>query len=526
MAEGILPLRPRTTHDTYDKNVRRFARSPSTGITTGYLTYVSCATGEVALIDRIVIRGLTNDGATNLTVTFEINGVDCPLHLLGVLDARHGDTLILRPNGNLVVGSGSSLKAKASSGTVATCSVYYRKMSLTKALHERLIPTTIPLVASTNSTAAGGTVAGTAKAIVTAVPGYSIEVLGFYLTGHNYNAAADSIALAFWDGTGTMYTPPATKAATAHPIHIGHAQGANIAFTPRVLVDDTQGCIQGPAGYGLYIQATANLAGATPTADYIVMYRLVKAERQLHRTTVALTGAAETQITVARPIPLTTPASGTLQIVRNDGTQTGLLYSSYSGSVFTFTAAQAFNGAGATDDADVNSLVWTDDVQDVNDPRGATSQPLVRQRKFWVNTIAAATTFVDGSELTTPFFGTAPTDGVVKIKGHIAGYVAQRASGVFTGIASPAGVVIGAGAATAIALVGNVGLDDANPNGADSDTSRAVQDTDELVTCNISQLPSYLAYQGTAGDIVARSQTTWGTFASFRDTTGFAGLPT
>lgn len=528
MAEAISVQYPRATIDQFDKNVRRFVRSAVTGITSSYTTAITTVAGEVALIDKIVMRAQTNDAATNTTITFEVNGTgnDIPFHFPGVLDNRRQDQIILEPRGNWVIQPSQTLKVKASANNIATCNIYYRRMSLVKALEEKLIPTTLPNVASTNTASGGGTAANTAKIIVTGVAGYQIEVLGFYFTGHNYNAATDRTILGFWEGTGTFYTAPATKAATAWPIHVVHVGGANVTFAPRVIVNDTQGCIQGPAGYSLYIQSTANLAGATPTGDFVVMYRMVKAERQLHRTTVALTAAGETAIVVARTIPPTTPASGTLQIVRNDGTQTGIVYSSYTGSTFTITST-AFNGSGATDDADVGSLVWTDDHMEINDPRGALGQNLVRRKKFWCNTIAAATTFVDGSESANIIFeayDAQDTDVVIKMKGHVASYITQRAAAPFNATGMPAGVILGGGAASGVAFFGNISLNDANPDGADVDTSRQVVEGDELVTCNFSQSPSFLAYQGAAGDIAARSQTVWGTFSSNRDTTGFASF--
>lgn len=530
MAEAASVQYPRATVDQLDKNVRRMVRSPTTGITNAYTTILTTVAGEVALIDKIVMRAQTNDAATNVTVTFEVNGTgnDIPFHFPGVVDNRRQDQIILEPRGNWVIQPSQAFKVKATANNIATCNIYYRRMSLVKALEEKLIPASLPNVASTNTASAGGTAANTAKIIVTGVAGFSIEVLGFYFTGHNYNAATDRTILGFWEGTGTFYTAPATKAATAWPIHIVHVGGANLGYAPRVLVNDTQGCIQGPAGYSLYIQSTANLAGATPTGDFVVLYRMVKCERQIHRTTVALTAAGETSIVVARTIPNTTPASGTLQIVRNDGTQTGIVYSSYTGSTFTITSS-AFNGSGATDDADVGSLVWTDDHMEVNDPRGALGQNINRRRKFWCNTIAAATTFVDGSELSNLIFetfDTGDTDAVVKIKGHVASYIAQRAVAPFNATGMPAGVILGAGAASGVALLGNISLNDANPDGAEVDTSRQVVEGDELVPCNFSQAPAFLAYQGASGDIVARSQTVWGVLSSNRDTTGFAAFLT
>jgi hypothetical protein len=100
----------------------------------------------------------------------------------------------------------------------------------------------------------------------------AIEILGIYLTGHNFNAAADDIRLGFWDSTtGGSFTGGGAM------VFRGWAMGASNVFQPRVLIDDTRGCIQSALGADLYIQASANLAGATPTADYVVLYRKIRA---------------------------------------------------------------------------------------------------------------------------------------------------------------------------------------------------------------------------------------------------------
>jgi len=99
----------------------------------------------------------------------------------------------------------------------------------------------------------------------------AIEILGFYCTGHNYNAASDNIRLGFWDDT-----TGGSFASGGASVMVSYARGVAAFWAPQVLVNNTQGCIQGALGSDLYIQATANMAGATPTADYVVMYRRVR----------------------------------------------------------------------------------------------------------------------------------------------------------------------------------------------------------------------------------------------------------
>jgi len=59
---------------------------------------------------------------------------------------------------------------------------------------------------------------------------------------------------------------------------------------------------------------------------------------------ISLNGQVETQLTVNTAIPSDTPASGTIRIVNDSGFDRPVAYASFSGSVFTFTGAEAFNG--------------------------------------------------------------------------------------------------------------------------------------------------------------------------------------
>lgn len=278
-----------TTYTEADRGSTRFAQATLTMVGTGTVTGASapirCQTNEVALIDEIVITARVNDAATNVSCSLMVDGAltgdgtdskECKIHFPGEADATgfaHTQRVMLQPKGNWVVNPGKTFWVKSNTASVMGCHIKYRHKLLTQALNDGDIRPagTMPAVASTNSVAAGGTAAATAKAIVAADAGYAIEVLGFYLTGHNFNAAADDIRLGFWNGTTGTFT----DGTNGKMIFRGWAQAANAVFAPRVLVDDTRGCIQGPVGDGLYIQASANLAGATPPADYVVMYRKV-----------------------------------------------------------------------------------------------------------------------------------------------------------------------------------------------------------------------------------------------------------
>lgn len=251
-----------------------FTRSSVLALPTSYQAAGSepiiCKANEVALIDEIEVSMLSNDANTNAIVTLRVNGIDVPINFPGTTDLVRTERLVWRPRGNLVVHPGQTLAAKASATLVSQLFIRFRKKGLTQAIADGDIAGGggLPNVASTNTVAGSGTSAGTAKAIVPAVAGKSVEILAMLFTGHNYNAAADAIRLSFFDGSTTHST-----------IARAWRQGATARYAQPLVIGNTDGCIQGPAGFGVYITPTVNLAGATPTADWVVVYRYIPESR-------------------------------------------------------------------------------------------------------------------------------------------------------------------------------------------------------------------------------------------------------
>lgn len=269
---------------------------PGAGVadTYGATAAVTCGSTQVALIDEIIITRTTLDSAANTTVTIRVNGAEMPFHFPSTADLAKSDVITWRPKGNLVVMPSQTLNAKSSVAGQTSIFVRFRLMEQTKAIQLGLMKGWQPVglftsaglpsgtqsylggIATTNSDAAStgyagaGTATGTAKVLVRGITGYSIEILGFTYTGHNYNAAADNTLLGFWDGTTGTFASNSAK--IIRPYH----RGANAIWSPRILIGDTHGCIQGASGAGLYIAQTANLSGATPKADFNVLYRFVK----------------------------------------------------------------------------------------------------------------------------------------------------------------------------------------------------------------------------------------------------------
>lgn len=258
------------------------AATPTTVLGTENL--LAARTGEVILIDELRIQGHTNDAATNLTVNIQINDQTLPFHLSGTSNARRHETLVWKPKGMLMLHPGKTLRAWASTSNLAYVSGRYRTMTVQKAAElGYLSGGTLPNVASTNSVTGSGTTADTEKQIIAPLAGHYVEILGFTCTGHNFNAALDSSLLAFWDGTTGTFGNDAVK------VFRNYHRGVPGVYQAKTLVGNTRGCIQGPAGYGVYILQTTNVAGSTPTADFNVIYRYRKATECIANTGAEMT---------------------------------------------------------------------------------------------------------------------------------------------------------------------------------------------------------------------------------------------
>lgn len=533
---NVLTKRPTNTRfDDVDTDKKRYMHTANGGIGTSYASptrtgsthqdpIITCSATEVAFIDRIIINCSTGDGVANVNVTMEINGVDCVFHFVSADDTARNKVYDLRPVGNMVVNPSQTVRIKCGTITWSDAEVEYRKYTLSEAYRLGLLDGgTIPSVASTNSITGSGTSSGTAKKIVDCPAGYQIRVLGFYHTGHNYNTAADSSALGFWEETGTFYTPPATKATTAHMVCVAHARGANEGFAPNIFVDDTEGCIEGPEGYSLYIQQSANIAGATPAADFVVMYQLVQAQHGIQSTTLttALTGGTETSIVVADSIFPDVPSIVTVNVIADDGTVVTATSSSWTSKTFT-VASTDFSSHNASVGAKVTfkRLLST-----VNDPRGSTAQSIVRPKKWWASTVAAATSLSNpATDATNPVFSTYAsdnTDMLVKVKGFVGSYIVNRPT---TLSISLGGFVRGALASSAVPVTGFMHMADSSYAGVEANTSRCNYSCNRSIVCNWSQTPAFMAYDDSSGTMTARFQLAWGTITPYKNATNYESI--
>lgn len=490
-----IPLTPLNSLAQTDQWEFQIARSGATGLTTSLGSAgISCAADEVALVDSIEIASISNDAATNVKVTCEVNGTELYFNLPGVANIRRTETIRWDPKGALVVQPSGTMKWKASVVGTTSVVVTFRKMKTTKAMSLGYLSPTIPTVASTNTVAGSGTSAATAKAIITGVAGKYIEILGFTCTGHNFNAAQDSIAIGFWDGT------TGTFANTANKVFRAYASGANPAFAPKVVVNNTDGCIKGPVGLGLYVIATTNLAGATTPADFNVIYRLVPAQlrRDSYKLATALTGGTETSVVVDKTIPTSTATTGTLTI-QGASSAVEVAYTTYSGSTFTI-ASTNFSSNNAAVGRDVSVAHY---VVPVNDPKGATAQPANRMSSWWSYT--EADTPLYSGDATATFFASTIPSCQVKIHGHAMSFLSDVPS-----VGNAAAIWIG-DTITGGAPLGNLVVLADDGNGAECSRHYV---SERMLSCTSSQAPAFMAYEVVANEVIGRSQLAWGTFGS------------
>jgi len=283
---------PRNTRRWDESDVGEYGviRSGVGGVGTATITNanapIRCEANQVAIIDEVYMTCRINDLSTNQTCFININGRTSgelgapstraadvlPFHFPGHIDFVRNEQIRLRPRGGMVVHPSSTLWVNAAAaGGQIHCDIKYRKKSLVAAIRDGDISPNggLPMCASTNSVTGSGTVAGTAKQIIAGQFGLGIEILGIYLTGHNYNTATDDIRLGFWNGGGSF------AGGQGLMLFRGYFKGVAAVWAPKVIIENTQGAIQGNSFDSLYIQATANVAGATPKADYVVMYRMV-----------------------------------------------------------------------------------------------------------------------------------------------------------------------------------------------------------------------------------------------------------
>lgn len=481
------------------------ARTTYTGIGSGYgVSYPTTGSGFGAdfglVIDEIVFSGITNDAATNFTITLNLNGKELPFHIPGTADASESFRLSIKPKCMTIFGSTENfINIKASVASSAHAFIRYRKVRAADIM-KMWEGGGVPQFASTNSVTGSGTSAGTAKAIVTGVAGYSVQILGFYVTGHNYNSAADSIKLGYWDGTtGTTFDTGGKIVFRAH------ARGANKIFAPKVLVNDTKGCIMGPAGYGLYIQATTNMAGATPTADINVIYRLVKCEEQTDKYALNATysGGSVTSIVMTTNIHPSTPNSGTIKVTRADGTISSIAYTAYSGATVTIASTDF-----STNNATAGSLATiTASYPEVANPTGAVGVEPRRGPSWWVfdeTTPALGGGLGDNVE----WFASTTTDRAVRILGY-AGSAACGATG-----GASAQTFIGVGATGVSGILGGQMLHQSMQDAGAAVVTRSWAEDDTCMVCRVSQTPGFAGIDPGDTAVTVCSQLAWGKFGS------------
>lgn len=422
----------------------------------------------------------------------EVNGKEIYFDFPGNMSSRSSQSIVWEPKGAMVVQPSQVMKWKASKSGSISVTVTYRKMQLTKAASLGYLTPSMPTVASTNSVAGSGFTGGTQKAIVAATAGSYVEILGFTATGHNFSASQDSMLLAFWDGNGTF-------SSACKKIFRAQCCGIDTKFAPKVIVNNTDGCIRGPVGYGVYVLPSSNITGATPPADINIIYRLVKAPQQTDSYTLATAlTTTETAVVVNRAIPLSTAPTGTLFITSTAGTVVSVAYTAYSGS--TFTVNQDFTSTPVAVGQKVAVQFY---YTPVNEPAGTVSQTPNRLGKWWAYTEADVPTYA--ANTVTAIFSGLPSS-MVKITGHAMSLIAD----VATVAPNTTSMWIGADISTGFALGPLLALED---DGLGAECSRHMV-SEQLLISSAAQAPAFYASEIVANEVPARSQLAWGTIGS------------
>jgi hypothetical protein len=463
---------------------------------------------HVALIDEIVLTARTNDAATNVTALIHINGqtinvLGAPatvaphvlrFHFPGAANVVRSDKIHLRPLGKMIVKPSSTLWVQASAVTQIGCQISFRVKSTIAALRDGdLSPNgELPAVASTNSVAAAGTVADTAKNIIPGVAGKSIEILGLYHTGHNFAAGQDDNRLGFWNGvTGTF-------AANGSMVMRLFAMGADPRWAPRVLIDDTRGCIQGPVGEGVFIQASANMASANDDkASYVVSWRYVPSPIPLVAAGVADSGTTTTMVDAAL---IATSIQMIGKVIRfTSGANMGQyrIITAFASATGTVTWVLVLPAAVViTDTFDIV------EVKDVATPTGVVGQAPIGRKKFWYTTELDPT-----GNLTVPLFPTSVitasgSSNELVLHGHVC-------SGVFVDSNES---IAGMGLGALPAIVGWSEYTSSKGDGNAVTVANSWSRHGANLTANIAGNPGFVAIEGGPEQFTSRFQLCWGTF--------------
>jgi len=497
----------------YRKSAKSSFLSVGVGAVASPNETIRCNADQVALIDEIVMTCRTNDSSVAVDAIFNFNGRTtgvlgspdtlapkvCRFHFPSLANTGRTDRMHLRPLGKMIVRPSSTLSVQASVGSQLSVQISYRMKNLVAAIRDGDISSNgeLPLMASTDSVGAGGSVAATAKNIIPGVAGKVVEILGFYHTGHNNNnAASDSNRLGFWDGVTGTFTGNGSMVMRAY------AMGVDPRWAPRILVDDTNGCIQGPVGEGVYIQASANMASATDDrASYVVNYRYVPAPVPVVAGGIADGGGSTTTMVdaalIATPFQLIGKAirftSGSAANIGQYRTITS--FNTTNGTVTWILALPAVTAA-----ADTYDIV---EVLDQAIPTGVVGQAPISRRKFWFSTEVDPT-----GNTQTPLFDSSSISAQGSTEMVLNGHCG---SGTFADTnESIAGMTLGA-------FPTNVGWSEyvnamGDRNGVTVSNSWSRYGANLPATLSSSGPPAFMAIESGADQFVSRFQVCWGRF--------------
>nr|MBP7572309.1 hypothetical protein [Acidobacteriota bacterium] len=250
----------------------KHSSSAAGGAATSAQTYITTGAGQVAVIDKIVLRCALADAAASplsvkLTLTLNGSTMDFAWRTFDGATAGFaaGRVYTLRPKGSLVVNPSSSLTMTSDTLGIVFARVDYRMVGIEEAISAGY------LAGTTFNITHGNLVSGTRTALISAATVTSsrcLEINGFAITGNmatSTGASPGSVLLEFSDGS-THRKIVRNCYSSADPEH----------NNPMIVSDCV---IRGPAGYGLYVTANKTVSG-TDIVRASVWGRYVPSDRQ------------------------------------------------------------------------------------------------------------------------------------------------------------------------------------------------------------------------------------------------------
>lgn len=255
---------------------RTLIATPNAAGIGGSVNYLTTKADEVFLIDEIHLFATRTASATNNTVSIVVNGVSIPINLPGAARTNRPE-FHAYPRGTMFLRPSQTLSASASVANQATFQIVGRRVPAREVGAEYVTrPRAADNGALMETTVTHGVlVAGTPTVLIDPADvgsGRCVEITNVWVTGHNFNAAHDSMLLEFSNGT------------THNAFWRSNRAGVDAEYGKPDVIEGQP--FRGPIGYGVRVTATTNLVS---TGKVVITYRLVPKTETVQPTGVGST---------------------------------------------------------------------------------------------------------------------------------------------------------------------------------------------------------------------------------------------